>query len=93
MSILIVGGDKIDSLNQKLTDSGATRITHWTARKKNVTKRDIPKHIDIAVLFTDFINHSVARKIKTEVKKRGIPAFFCKRSWSELQHFVKSFVR
>ncbi len=89
MSILIVGGDRIDSLTKKLTNLGATRITHWTARENNVIKKDIPQHIDVTVLFTDFVGHIVARKIKTEAKKKGIPAFFCKRSWSGLRQFVE----
>ena len=89
MSILIVGGDRISALTKKLTNLRVIQITHWTARKKNVTKREIPQHIDRVVLFTDFVSHKVARNIKAEVKKRGLQIFFCRRSWSELQQFVE----
>ena len=38
MSILIIGADRIKAIKPKLEELGATRITHWCARNRNVTK-------------------------------------------------------
>lgn len=84
MSILIIGADRIESLVPHLEDMGATRITHWPARNRKVAKNSIPSHVNTVLFFTDFLHHSAARKLKSEVKKMGLPAFFCRRSWSEL---------
>ncbi len=84
MSILIVGADRIGGLIPHLEGIGATRITHWSARNRKTAKNAIPGHVDLVLFFTDFLHHSAARKLKSETKKRGLPALFCRRCWSEL---------
>lgn len=84
MSILIIGADRISSLIPRLEELGATRITHWPARNRKVSKNTIPQHVDAVLFFTDFLHHSAARKLKFEAKKLGLPSLHCRRCWSEI---------
>jgi len=84
MSILIVGADKINAITPKLEEMGISRITHWNARKRATARFKIPRHIDAVIFFTDFLHHTVAKKIKSETKKKGLPCLFCRRSASNL---------
>jgi hypothetical protein len=84
MSILIVGADRINALIPHLEELGATRITHWPARNSKVAKSTIPGHVDAVLFFTDYLHHTAARKLKSQVKQLGIPAVYSRRNWSEL---------
>ncbi len=84
MSILIIGADRIKSITPKLENLGATRITHWTARNRSVTRMTIPEHVEMVIFFTDFLHHVAARNLKSRVKAIGLPTFFCRRAWSEV---------
>jgi hypothetical protein len=84
MSILIIGADRIGALVPRLERLGASRITHWSARTQKTAKNTIPAHIELVVFFTDFLHHTAARKLKSQVKQLGLPALYCRRCWSEL---------
>jgi hypothetical protein len=84
MSILIIGADRIGALVPRLEKLGASRITHWSARKHKTAKNTIPSHIELVVFFTDFLHHTAARKLKSQAKQLGLPALYCRRCWSEL---------
>ncbi|ABA88586.1 protein of unknown function DUF2325 [Syntrophotalea carbinolica DSM 2380] len=84
MSLLIIGADRINALIPRLEEIGATRITHWPARNSKTAKNTIPRHVDAVLFFTDFLHHTAARKIKSQVKQLGIPAIYSRRNWSEL---------
>jgi len=51
MSVLVIGGDKIDSITSVLHGFSFHKITHWDARNPSVVKRDssrcdIGHHVD-----------------------------------------------
>ncbi|MEA1922901.1 MAG: DUF2325 domain-containing protein [Pseudomonadota bacterium] len=93
MSILIIGADRIKAIKPKLEKLGATRITHWCARNRNVTKAAIPEHVDMVIFFTDFLHHVAARRIKSKVKEKNLPSFFCRRAWSEVVGKVENHMK
>ncbi len=41
--------------------------------------RSIPKDTEAVVLVLDRVNHTLARKVRTEATRRGLPVFFQKR--------------
>lgn len=83
MSVLIIGGDKINSILTMLKTLGVTNIDHWDARKKSsAPKKKIPKKTDCIVMLTSFLNHNVMHKYKNEAKKQKIPFICTKRSTS-----------
>lgn len=93
MSLLIVGADRINALIPHLEEIGATRITHWPARNSKAAKNTIPSHVDAVLFFTDFLHHTAARKIKSQVKQLGIPAVYSRRNWSELADQMQRLAR
>ncbi|NQY21232.1 MAG: DUF2325 domain-containing protein [Campylobacteraceae bacterium] len=83
MSILIIGGDKINKIQDMLHSLGAKSINHWDARKKSsAPKKKIPIDTDCIVMLTSFLNHNTMLKYKTQAKKYNIPFICAKRSIS-----------
>ena len=83
MSVLVIGGDKIDSIRVILETMGFLNILHWDSRNRNETcKKDLLVNVDYILMITDFLNHNVMYKFKTEAKKRDIPVVCSKRSSS-----------
>ena len=58
MTVLIVGGDYIASLKQKITAHGYARIEHWNGRKKGFNKRALPGRTELVVIIYDYVSHS-----------------------------------
>jgi hypothetical protein len=73
---LIVGGDQIDGIKQVLTSYGMAGITHWSGRKVGDSNKVIPQDIKLIVLVTDWISHSLTKKIKLNAARRGVRVVF-----------------
>ncbi|MBW2186319.1 MAG: DUF2325 domain-containing protein [Deltaproteobacteria bacterium] len=84
MSVLIIGADRIASLVSKMEAMGVSDVTHWDARRYKVSKNIIPAQTDLVIFFTDFLHHSVAGKLKKQVKSLGLPVIYSRRSWSDV---------
>ncbi len=80
MTALIVGGDYIKQLERIIADRGVRRIEHWTGRKSGDLRRTVPKDTGLVVLLCDYLNHGLARKIKTDAERLGLPVLYCRRS-------------
>ncbi|ANB57139.1 hypothetical protein GFC29_2138 [Anoxybacillus sp. B7M1] len=86
-SLLVVGADHLGNITDKLINSGFKEIIHLDGRKVNMVKRDIPEHIDLVLVMTDYVNHNLAKVIKQKAKNQEKPIYFVKRSWSSI-HLV-----
>jgi hypothetical protein len=75
-SVLIVGGDQIDSLKQVLISHGANHINHWSGRKSGDSNKVIPQDTNMIVLITNWISHSITHKVKRSANKRGIKVIY-----------------
>lgn len=85
MSVLIIGGDKINTIKGILDQLGNFSITHWDTRKKSsACRKDIPQDTDLVLMITDFINHNAMYKYKNEAKKKNISLVCSKRSASSV---------
>lgn len=76
MSLLILGGDKINPIINLLTNSGVDEIVHWTARnQKNSCKKakKIPEKIEMVLMLTNFLNHNAMLHYRAEAKTKGLP--------------------
>ncbi len=78
MNILIVGGDSIEVFRQ--WSMGTSRVDHWTGRKHRDLVRSIPKATDAVVVVLDRVSHTLARRVRSEASRRGLPVYFLKRS-------------
>ncbi|ACB83943.1 DUF2325 domain-containing protein [Natranaerobius thermophilus] len=77
MTVLIVGGDKVDKIKEYLEQEvGATRVKHVTGRKER--SMELPSELDLVL--TDFINHNLCKNIKCQAKEKCVSTLFSKRS-------------
>ena len=79
MSILVVGGDSAEMLRQR-TGGGHGYVQHWSGRKNRDLTKSIPKDTEAVVVVLDRVSHGLARKVRTEATRRGLPVFFQKRA-------------
>ncbi|OES43514.1 dihydroorotate dehydrogenase [Domibacillus iocasae] len=93
-SLLIVGGDNIESLKEKLSAHGFDEVLHVSGRKTNMVRTGIPVHIDLVLVLTDFVNHNLSAIVKKRANEQSVPICFAKRSWSSIYREVeKQFVK
>ncbi|GAF64725.1 hypothetical protein BTS2_1621 [Bacillus sp. TS-2] len=83
-SLLIVGGDRLGAIPKKLKELGFEHITHLSGRKTQAVKKEIPQHIDLVLILTDFINHNLTTSLKKRATEQNIPICFAKRSWCSI---------
>lgn len=88
MSILVIGGDGIGSISQKLMDTGFSDIQHVSGRKPSDRKLKISSETDLVLVLVDFIGHSLMSSIKKESKKHGVKITFSKRSWTHIENNI-----
>ncbi|MBM7624550.1 DUF2325 domain-containing protein [Sporohalobacter salinus] len=80
MSILVVGGDRLGDISNKLSQLGAEEVKHITGRKCNKCK--IGHGTDMVLVLTDYVGHSLCEAVKARAKSREIPIVFSRRSWA-----------
>lgn len=85
MTVLIVGADKLGNLPQELEKHGCQEVIHWNCRNPTARKKEIPKKVDMVVVFHDYIGHEMMNSIKEKAKKQRLPMVFSKRSVSDIR--------
>ncbi|WP_142414693.1 DUF2325 domain-containing protein [Hathewaya massiliensis] len=93
MSVLVIGGDRIQTIRKKLSDYGFQNIDHVTGRKKNDKRMDISENFDLVLVLTDFIGHTLSKSIKNKGKEKDVKVLFAKRSWTAIEEQVKEFIQ
>jgi len=94
MSVLVIGGDNINSVKTVLSDLGADNITHWDGRKNHGCGKSIPEDTDYVLMLTTFLNHNMMKKYKKIAKKENISLVCAKRSVGSVQdEFIKAIKR
>jgi len=82
---LIVGGYYVEPLKRLLKDKGIDLIVHWTGDKTNDVRKMIPRKTLLVLILCDFVNHTLARKVKEEAGRMGLPVFCCRSSMGEVR--------
>ncbi|CAB1247884.1 DUF2325 domain-containing protein [Clostridium sp. MT-14] len=93
MGILVVGGDRIEKIKNKLRENGFNKIVHVTGRKKGDRKIKIPSNTDIVVVLIDYIGHNMAEIVKQQSKRNNITVMFCKHSWSSINKNINTYMK
>lgn len=83
-SILVIGGDRLGNIIDLLQGQGFQEIHHITGRKSSQTGVKIPTGVHMILVLTDFVNHNLAKTVKSQAKDRELPILFCKRSCSAI---------
>lgn len=84
MSVLVLGGDRIDSISSVLQTFSFDKIVHWDARNPSVVHREIPHDTHLIIMLTNFLNHNAMNKFKNEAKRKAIQFICAKRSESSV---------
>jgi len=84
MDIVVVGGDNINTIAEKLCDKGFEIVKHINGRKNNHGCFRLPVHTDLVLVFIDFVSHKLCEHIKRESKKNGVKVLYSKRSWTSV---------
>jgi hypothetical protein len=71
-NILIIGGDSIAIFTQR-NARGRRSLAHFSGRKRRDLERPIPRHTEAVVVVLDRVGHALARKIRIEAGRRGLP--------------------
>lgn len=74
-SVMVVGGDRLKHITDRLEGEGFNEVIHLDGRKSNMVKREIPEHIGFVLVITDFINHNMAKVIKEKAKNKKTDLF------------------
>lgn len=80
MTAVIVGGDRIKSIEKVVAGKGVSRVEHWAGRKPGDLRKIIPKDTALVVLICDYLSHSLARKVRQEAENMGLPILYCRNS-------------
>ncbi|WP_293764748.1 DUF2325 domain-containing protein [uncultured Aquitalea sp.] len=72
MKAMIIGGDKVDTTRRALLESGFADIVHWTGRKTNDLRRQVPGDIDHIVIMLDYCNHNLAKRMRDVAREQRI---------------------
>ncbi|MCI0500956.1 MAG: DUF2325 domain-containing protein [Epsilonproteobacteria bacterium] len=83
MSVLVLGGDKINPILNILYELGITNVTHWTGRNmKNGNKKakQIPSKVDFVLMLTNFLNHNTMLHYKQEAKTKNVCVAYSTRN-------------
>lgn len=90
MSVVVVGGDFLGGLEKNLYALGVTDLVHISGRKAlDKTKLSLPKATAFVLVLTDYVNHGMAKNVKTIAKARAIPLVFAKRSWRHVEEKLR----
>ena len=92
MSILVIGGDNLGNITQKLSERGFSDIQHISGRKSGDKRFKIPCETDLVLVLIDFIGHGLMNNIKKESKKYGVKITFSKRSWTQIESNIDNCV-
>jgi hypothetical protein len=88
-SLLIVGGDKLGKIAEKIEQQGFDEVIHLNGRKSRMVRVGISKKVDVILVFTDYINHNLSNVIKKKAQEQSIPICFSRHSWCSVSREVK----
>ncbi|AAK79569.1 hypothetical protein BJV85_002394 [Clostridium acetobutylicum] len=93
MSVLLIGGDKLGNIKDKLKENGFSKIEHVTGRKSGNKKIKINSNLDLVLVLVDFVGHNLVDIIKRESKKSGVAVKFSRRSWVYMEDQLQGYIQ
>lgn len=89
MCILLIGGDKLGNITEKLIQNGFNDIEHITGRKKDAKSFRMPSHIDLVMVLVDFVGHQLTKIVKEESRRSNVKVVYSKRSWTHMEKKIQ----
>ena len=91
MSVLIDGGDRVNTYKEYLQTQGLGPVLHWNGRKNSDCHRSIPASTRLVVILVDQINHMLAIKLRRTADDLDLPVLFSRRSIGQLDQLINRF--
>lgn len=91
MSVLVIGGDRINTISKKLEEKGFDYINHISGRKKNDIKFTISDDLDLVLVLTDYIGHTLSKNIKKKSKDKDVKVLFSNRCWAQIENGINEY--
>ena len=91
MSVLIVGGDRVNTYKEYLQTQGLGPVLHWNGRKNSDCHRSLPASTRLVVILVDQINHMLAIKLRRSADDLDLPVVFSRRSIGQLDQLISRF--
>jgi len=85
MSVLFVGGDRLQLFYDHMEEYGFFDFKHWSGRKGKDKLKKIDKAPDLCIIFVNFVSHNFANMMRKECKKKNIPLICSERKWCHLE--------
>lgn len=86
MTAMVIGADNLGGIEKKMRAMGVTEIAHVSGRcPSEVKKIHIPKSASFVLVLTDFVNHNIAKVVKSQAKAQSVPLVYAKRSWCAVE--------
>jgi hypothetical protein len=92
MTAVIVGGDYIKQIEKIMAGKGVKRVEHWAGRKPGDLRKSFPKDTGLVVMLYDYLSHSLAKKVKEDAERMGLPILYCRRSLGQFCRKFNDFV-
>lgn len=92
MSVLVIGGDNLNSIKEKLKERGFETIEHVSGRKKGDRKIKISENTDLVLVLTDYACHNIMEKVKQATKKDNLSIIYSKRSWVSMKDKIEEYI-
>jgi hypothetical protein len=92
MKALIVGGDYINPIKNIIAGKGVRKIEHWDGRKPSDLRKTFPKGTRLVVLLCDYLNHGLAKKVREDAERLGLPVIYCRRSLGQFCEKLDDFI-
>lgn len=54
-----------------------------------MSQKEIPSHVNLVLVLTDYINHEFSTAIKKKANKQAIPVCYSKRSWCSIHQSLE----
>ncbi|GIM30014.1 dihydroorotate dehydrogenase [Clostridium polyendosporum] len=89
MSILLIGGDRLGNITDKLIESGFENVAHISGRKNGDKKIKIPGKTDLVLVLVDYVGHKLVEIAKEESKKSDVKIAFSRRSWVHIEKIIQ----
>lgn len=93
MSVLLIGGDRVNSITELLKSLGVTQTTHWDSRRNSTSHKKIPANTDAVIMLTDFLKHNTMSYFKKSAKKLSIPLICTRRGASSVEIEFSRFLK
>ncbi len=92
MTAVVVGGDYIKPIEKVFAGKGVTRVEHWTGRKTGDLRKTLPRDTRLVVLLCDYLSHSLAKKVRDDADRLGLPVIYCRRSLGQFCRKLDDFI-